>query len=453
MSSVKITEEFIEKSIQTSDFLSGGLLQPAQQKSFVLLMKRLSTLLGRVRTVEMPQASMLIDKLRVSEPITRAAQEGNCVTTSPNKVKVNQIALNAIKVISDWCISTEVLQNSIEGNNFELTIMRAMTNQIAQDLELLAIMGDTDITGTDAISTLLKTNDGWYKKALRCHVLDAGGAEIQRGLFSEAKRMMPKQYRNDPNLRFMMSDSLTTDWQYLLAGGSPSVAQGGVGSDAVAAAAFGGGAAGMNPFGIPMFPVPLIPDDLPVPVAGATPAVIDGLAYGPYQIVVGSNNVLELNVNAGGAFQVTFAESKVYDLVELAYLINQAAVGAGAPLVAEDNGEGKLRLRTTTTGAASSIAISANPPSTANETLGFLTAGQNNTGAASNGTVPEGSFVIYTNPLNLVWGLLDATRIFAEFNKNCDQIETVVYNHVDAEIENPDSLVIITNVKRMNMVL
>jgi len=44
--------------------------------------------------------------------------------------------------------------------------------------------------------------------------------------------------------------------------------------------------------------------------------------------------------------------------------------------------------------------------------------------------------------------MLAGTRIFSEFNKNYDRIETIVYNQVDAKVENIDAIVKGINVRR-----
>lgn len=102
-------------------------------------------------------------------------------------------------------------------------------------------------------------------------------------------------------------------------------------------------------------------------------------------------------------------------------------------------------LYTTTTGAAAQIILGASTfLATAGLTAGTY-AGHN---AGSAGTVYEGSFVLLTNPMNLIFGMLAGTRIFSEFNKNYDRIETIVYNQVDAKVENIDAIVKGINVRR-----
>lgn len=441
---LKSQEETIEKTIETSDFLSGGLLNPTQQRTFVVLLKRFSVLLSRVRTIQMPTPQMEIDKLHVSEPITESIDE-NTSTANTAKPKINQVTLQARKLKSGWNITTETLQGNIERDGFEQTVINTMTSRIATDLEMLAIQGDTSISpaATDPESVLLRRLDGWHVQSQSAHVLDIGGANMQHGIFSEMKRTMPRQFRNDPGMRFIMSDSLITDWQDVLSDretdlGDRSIERGGT---------------GLRPYGIEIVRVQLIPDDLPVTVSsGASPGEVDGVRAEPYTFVTGSNDTLLLTIS-GVPVTVTFPQGTL-DGVEVYSAINSAIVTAGAAGIAFDNGENKLRIRTTATGAGASVVVGTlGAGSTANSTLGFPDAGVTGTGAAASGTLNEGSFVWLANPRNFIWGILDGTRIFTEFNKDFDRIETIVYNQVDAKIENLNALVLGENVRRKSMIV
>lgn len=434
-----VNEEILEKTIETGDLSSGGLLNPEQQDTFVTLVKKFSVLLPQTRFIRMGQPSMDIDKLHVGEPVTVSVDEN----TDPGvlqKTKHNKVNLNSKKVQSAWNISTETLQANIEQDDFESTVMSAMVERIATDLELLAIQGDTTIVGTDPFSSLLVRLDGWAKLTDGAHIMDAGGATITKGIFSGAKRRLPKQYKADPGLRFMVSDAIATDWMDVVADRATASGD----------AALQG--SGVAPFGIPLMLVNLIPDDLSVVSGSATPAEAKGNRAGPF-IFTAANKVFKLNINAVGfpASTVTFTEGTL-DTVEVVRQINAAiAAGAAAGLaVAVDDGDGRIDIRTTGTGAGVSIVIdTAGGGSTANVTLGFLAAGLSVTGAAAGvGTTKDGSFVWLLNPRNLIWGILDGTRIFTEFNKNFDRIETVVYNQVAAQIENIDAIVKVKNVRK-----
>jgi hypothetical protein len=85
------SQEEILKSIETGDFLGGqGLLTREQQRQFIVLLKRYSSIFGSVRTVVMPQAAMDINKLHIGEPITVSLSE-NTNPAQDNKVLTNQV--------------------------------------------------------------------------------------------------------------------------------------------------------------------------------------------------------------------------------------------------------------------------------------------------------------------------------------------------------------------------
>lgn len=435
MPRTQINEELIEKTIQTSDFLSGGLLNPEQQDTFITLVKRFSVLLPLTRFVEMDQPQMDIDKLHIGEPVTISVDENTDPATF-QKAKFNKITLNAKKVQSAWNVSTEVLQQNIEQDDFESTLMNAMVERIATDLELLSIQGDVaTFTGDPSpLGLLLRRLNGWDLQTEGTHLLNAAGATISKGVFSEAKRRMPKQYKNDPGMRWLVSDAIATDWMDVTADRATAAGD----------AALQG--SGVAPFGIPMLIINLIPDDKAVVSAGATPAGLKGTRQGPF-IFNSTNKTLRLNINGAGFVAHVFTEGTL-DSVEVA---RQLQVLAGATVIVRDNGEGAIEIRTVATGAAATLAIdTVGAGSTANPVLGFPVAGIADAGAAAGAgdSTFDGTFIWLLNPKNLIWSILDGTRIFTEFNKNFDRIETVVYNQVAANVENIDAIVKVKNIRK-----
>ncbi len=171
----------------------------------------------------------------------------------------------------------------------------------------------------------------------------------------------------------------------------------------------------------------------------------------------------------GGGVTIVLTHG-VLNTVEVAKQINaalQAAIPTLTTAVARDDREGRLLLISPTVGASSELRLM--PVAAASQaytTLGLLPANSPpvdpfpavdvvKAGAASGtaNSVFEGSFIWLTNPKNFIWGILDGTRIFTEFNKNTDQIETIVYNQVDAQVENVDAIVKTKNIRRRTLVL
>lgn len=426
----KKNQELIEKAISTDSLLNGGEMNPDQQSEFIRLVRAYSTLLPQVRFVPMDNPREDIDKMHVGEPVTESASE-NVDTGNQATAKFNKVTLTAEKVRSSWNITTETLQINIEKGDLEARIFESMSKRIATDLELLSIQGDNTLTGTDPIARLLKSLDGFDKRTDQAHIFDAAGAEIEKGIWSAAKDRLPKQYRNDPDLRWIVSDTLVNDWtDYLSDRGTP-----------LGDASIGGSRT--SPLGIPFLEVAQIPDDQAVEIDGASHAQVTGLRQGPFTITAGSNDKLKIDVdNAGSGTGVTVTlTAGEHEAVRICSMINQAL----GDEIAFDNGMGQIMLKSLTTGTGSEIDIQA-IANDAYDTLGFTEAVT--AGAASGGDENDGTFVLLCNPKNLIFGMLNGTRVYSEFNKDFDRIETRVYNHVCTQIENIDAVVKITNLRR-----
>lgn len=446
-------QEEILKAIELGDFVGGqGLLNRDQQREYVVLLKRMTAMFGVCRTIIMPQAAMEISKLQIGEPITVSVTE-NTNPAQDNKVLVNTVHLDAKKVRSSHDLTTEVLQQNLEGDDFEMTVIRAMAARSALDLGLLALLGDTTLPSGTKYNNLLNGQDGWYKKAQNGHVLDLQGTEIEPGIFSEMIRMMPQQYRGDPGLRFIVSETAVIDWQDTLQARPTALGD----------SALGAGGPSLQPYGKKFQIEPLISDDMPITVAESVPAYVYGTIAGPFTIVTGSNDVLSFTINGGGAVVVTLSTQTAdtgpfsgtggnIDAVQVIAAINLAiktAYPSGIPAIAYDDGWGRVVLRSVAKGASQTLVVGG--ASTAASTIGWTlgsTAGADNTGV-----VREGSFIMLCNPKNLIWGILDGTRMFTQFNKDFDRIESVVYNQVATAIENPDAMVLATNLRRKRHVV
>jgi len=446
--SIEAQEELLNKAIETGDFTNGqGLLTRDQQRQFIVLLKRYSSMFGVVRTVVMPQSAMDINKLHVGEPITVSISE-NTNPTQDNKSLANATHLDARKTRSKYDLTTEVLQQSIEGDDFELTVMRAFAARAALDLEYLALLGDESLTpaSNDNLGNLLAGNDGWFKLAQGGHVLDLGGAEIEPGIFSEMLRMLPPQYRGDSGLRWIVGETTVVDWQDTLSGRQTALGD----------AALGAAGGSQAPYGKKFLTAPIIPDDMDLTVAESIPATLKGVSFGPYQILASVNDQLTIAVNGGAPLVITLVgdgpDGGVLDTVSVVKQINDQLLAGTLRAEAYDDGYGRIVLRTLDTGAARALAITVTgAPRDASVVLGFSdgTPGTVSAAGADNtGVVKEGSFIMLCNPRNLLWGVLDGTRMFTEFNKDFDRIETIMYNQTDAAIENLDAVVLATNLRR-----
>jgi len=120
---------------------AGGILAPEQARRFIDYVWDATVLAKDGRRVTMRANTMEIEKVNVGERVIRAAAQGsqNYTNTGATFTKVE---LTTKKIRLDWEVSTESLEDNIEGGALEDHLVRLMTNAFANDIEDLAINGD-----------------------------------------------------------------------------------------------------------------------------------------------------------------------------------------------------------------------------------------------------------------------------------------------------------------------
>lgn len=207
----QLLEKVISRSTIGTPPSGGGLLRPEQSKRFIDYMWSATTLGGQVRRVPMRANEMELDRMAVGERVVRLATEA--VDDAVNvKVAFAKVSLTTQKLRLDWELSTEALEDNLEGKDFEEHVARLLSTQAANDIEDLAINGD--VNNTD--DALFKSFDGWRKRLYAgANVVDANGAELDRSIFHRALQAMPRKFmKQRPALRFFTSTSLLNDYVF-----------------------------------------------------------------------------------------------------------------------------------------------------------------------------------------------------------------------------------------------
>lgn len=269
-----MSNELLEKVISTSSIGAdstggGGLLTPQQSGRFIDYMWDATVLGAQVRTIRMRANEVELDRISVGERLVRLATEAVDDGVNP-AVAFTKVSLGTVKLRLDWELSSESLEDGLEGEALEDHIARLMAAQAANDLEDLAINGDT-IGHTD--DALLKSFDGWRKRLFYGgSVLDAGNitlpggggaGELHRGTFNAALRAMPRRFMGRRGgLKFFTATGLLQDYmfreQLMDQGGFPERTGNTEGGDNNP-----GPAAGWSPtapYGVRAVEVPLFPE-------------------------------------------------------------------------------------------------------------------------------------------------------------------------------------------------
>jgi hypothetical protein len=239
---------------------NGDLLNPEQSARFLDYMFD-ATVIGKVaRTVRMRADTAEIDRMSVGEKLMKLATEGD--NTAENAaVTFSKISLTTKKLRLDWELSTESLEDNIEGADLEDHIARLMATQAGNDIEDVILNGVG--SGSDP---LYKAFQGVVAKAkANGRVVAGAGAGVSRELFNKALKAMPRKYmQRRGDLRFLAGSNLIQDFLYANSIGTNNTIPQDIASSVIRGATPGlGGAAGyVAPFafGIPIVEVPLLPE-------------------------------------------------------------------------------------------------------------------------------------------------------------------------------------------------
>ena len=436
------TKELIRKALGsiTTTSLSDAVLEPAQFQEFLTFISEGSVLSNVVRRVTLSQRVQDIPRLFlhdiVAEPASENTSSGNVTRPVADNVRVE-----AKKYRMSFYITRDMLLDNILREGFEDVVFRQHSEKFGVDIENAAINGDTALAGaTDRLSQLLSQQDGWAKLAESGHVVDWFGGTVSKDLFAQALRRMPSIFKQG-QLRWIMSEGLWNDWLDLLSTRATPA-----GDRALEGQIIG-------PFGIPVIKVPLIPDDLPLQLTSGLPAEIYGTTFGPWEIQTGVNDTLILSINGGPNRTIVFQPGVLHS-AEAAAAINAVLSAAGDTAIAVDDTEGRLVIRTTNIGATASIAVQSG--STAAITLGIQGAGLPNVANGANAGTPgqlrEGTFLMLTDPRNLIWGVFDEVTVTRQYNAEFDRLEVFVYAYFGFAIENANAVVKVKNIRVRSLV-
>jgi HK97 family phage major capsid protein len=138
----------------------GGVLQPEQSRQFIDYIWDSMVWAKEGRRVTLRANTAELNKIGVGQRIIKKAAQADGDYTNAD-VAFTKVELTTTKVRLDWEVSTEALEDNLEGAALEDHIARLMAGQFASDLEDLAI--NADAAQTTAFEGILG-KDGFHKQ-------------------------------------------------------------------------------------------------------------------------------------------------------------------------------------------------------------------------------------------------------------------------------------------------
>lgn len=171
----------------------GGILNPEQSRQFIEYIWDQQVLAQDGRRVTMRSNTVELEKLNVGERVIRAANQADGTYTNAG-AEFTKVEITTKKIRLDWEVATEALEDNIEGGALEDHLVRSMTRAFANDLEDLAINGNSASTG----DPFLKIMDGFHKKELtgnQATAVTSSGSTWTVQDLQEIILAMPRKFR------------------------------------------------------------------------------------------------------------------------------------------------------------------------------------------------------------------------------------------------------------------
>jgi hypothetical protein len=171
----------------------GGILNPEQARRFIDYVWDATVLAQDGRRVTMRANTIELEKVNVGERVIRAASQALGEYTNAGAT-FTKVELTTKKIRLDWEVSTEALEDNIEGSALEDHLVRLMTNAFGNDLEDLAINGNG---GVDPFLGIMNGFVNQVKTSGDAHeaVVTLGTAGYTPEVMQEAIYALPRKYR------------------------------------------------------------------------------------------------------------------------------------------------------------------------------------------------------------------------------------------------------------------
>ena len=211
-------EEVSKAEITSGTTLHGpsnaGLMNPQQAARFISYMTDNTAFLKDTRLEQMATYEKQLDTLLIGSRLIRRAVEAAAPTELAD-VNIKRKELRSVKVRLAADITTEFLEDNIEGQSAGDRVARELAQQFGNDLADLMLNGDSTATGTDA--TFLTIGDGIIKQAKNStethkyvYTAPTGNDDYKNKILPAILDLMPNKFKRDrANMRFYCSTKVS----------------------------------------------------------------------------------------------------------------------------------------------------------------------------------------------------------------------------------------------------
>jgi HK97 family phage major capsid protein len=195
-----------------SNLSSGGLLATEVYNKFIQIAQNSTPVLKAARRVDMKSHTTKIPKITFASRIMKANPGSNTPLDPADRAAptTSDVTLTSKEINGEVDIPYEVLEDNVEKENFETTLLEQIAIRFGLDLEELFLAGDTG--SGDAYLAVM---DGWLKK-ITSNVVNASTAALSAALLDAARVAVPLRFRQRGRYLNYVEDHAAETWRQLV---------------------------------------------------------------------------------------------------------------------------------------------------------------------------------------------------------------------------------------------
>lgn len=209
-----MSQELLKKAdMILADLSNAGRLNPEHSDRFIRVLMEQPTIIKAARTIPMSGPETKINKIGFGSRILRPGVENTALAEADrSKPETFQIVLQTQEVIAEVRIPYASLEDNIEKDNLQNTILDMIAARAALDFEELTVLGDTA-----SADPYLAMFDGFLKR-FTSNVYDASTTHNTAPTYTGALKLLAPRFRRNLNLLGLyVSPNTTLGYRELVA--------------------------------------------------------------------------------------------------------------------------------------------------------------------------------------------------------------------------------------------
>lgn len=196
---------------------SAGELSTEKATEFMRIAQNATPLLKAARFVEMKARVHAVPRIIFVDPILKTSPGDGTALSSGNRTAptTSEVTLTSKEYVGTVKLGDQMIEDNIEREDIEKSIMEMIAERVGVDLEGLALGSDTDIVDSTLVANGYADQDGWLKR-ITSNVVNFSSGDVTRAKMNSLFTSIALKFRQRSKLEYFMEEYAGETWRNLL---------------------------------------------------------------------------------------------------------------------------------------------------------------------------------------------------------------------------------------------